>query len=529
MANKNSKRNRTLKSSVRPRKRTSSKKKNGSRYIDKKTEIYAILIIMASILLIISVFGSQDSGYANQKVNDFLSYIFGIGKYIVPFFLILWGASFFLKQIRLLPSRFGWGFFLLFFSLLGIFSNNLRYGDIFDNILIRTRGGIVGAIIFNGLFKLFDRAGAITILSVLIIISILIITRISLISIGKKIREFFVNVDFRIFAEIFKRGRPPVVKDNSVPIRGRDGEYPVGGRKKLSEKNLLGKTGAKFVSEPEVIDNLRKSDRENQRKRKNIPIPGDRQLKMPIMEESGEDHNYQTPPINLLKKSRSAPAKLYKQSIKDRVSTLNKLFNDFNLPARIDRVVRGPSVTMYELTLSPGVKVQRLFSLEDDFCVALGSADLRILAPIPGKSAIGLEVPNKIRSIVTLGDIYSLQDKKLDNELLSVPLGKSLSGDIVYMNIVEMPHVLIAGATNSGKSSCLNSIVISLLMKAKPGELKFIMIDPKMVELSIYNGIPHLLSPVVVNPKKAAAALYWAVEEMENRFRVLVEKTSNHL
>jgi len=529
MANKNSKRNKSSKRSVRPRKKISAKRRSSSRYIGRRTEIYAILIMMVSILLIISVFSSQDSGYVNQRINDFLSYIFGIGKYIIPFFLIVWGASFFLKQIRLLPSRFGWGFFLLFFSLLGIFSNNLKYRDIFDNILIRTRGGITGAAIFNGLFKLFGSAGAITILSVLIIISILIITRISLISIGKKIREFFRHVDFRIFAEIFKRRKPPIVQDSSVPIRIKDREHRVNGRNKHEEKNLLGKPGTKFVSEPEVIDDLRRSEIENQRKRKDTHATGDRQLKMPIMEESGEDENYQTPPVNLLKKSRNVPAKLYKQSIKDRVSTLNKLFDDFNLPAKIDRVVRGPSVTMYELSLSPGVKVQRLFSLEDDFCVALGSADLRILAPIPGKSAIGLEVPNKIRSIVTLGDIYSSQDKKLTGELLSAPLGKNLSGDIIYMNIVEMPHVLIAGATNSGKSSCLNSIVISLLMKAKPSEVKFIMIDPKMVELSIYNGIPHLLSPVVVNPKKAAAALYWAVEEMENRFRVLVEKNFKSL
>ena len=184
---------------------------------------------------------------------------------------------------------------------------------------------------------------------------------------------------------------------------------------------------------------------------------------------------------------------------------------------------------MYEISLAPGVKVQRLFSLEDDFCVALGSADLRILAPIPGKSAIGLEVPNELRTIVTLGDIFSKEDDEISGELLKVPLGKNLSGNTVYMNIVEMPHVLIAGATNSGKSSCLNSIIISLLMKIRPSEVKFIMIDPKMVELSIYNGIPHLLTPVVVNPKKAASALQWAVEEMESRFRVLLEKNYKSL
>lgn len=530
MAKINSRRKKTPGRAARPRKRINTKKKNSGRYISKRAEIYAIFIIMVSILLIISVFSSQDSGYINQRINDFLSYIFGIGKYIIPFLLIIWGSSFFLKQIKLLPSRFGWGFFLLFFSLLGILSHNLKYSGIFDDVLMRTRGGITGAAIFNGLFKLFGSAGAITILSVFIIVSVLVITRVSLIDIGRKIGVFFRHVDFKIFAEVFKREKYPDIKDNAISGRTKTG-LPSLNEKKIQEGKIAsGKSKTRFVGEPELIDDLRRGAIEKQIKARDVPAPEERQLKMPIMtEESGEDENYQTPPVNLLKKSRSVPAKLYKQGIKERVSTLNRLFDDFNLPAKIDRVIRGPSVTMYELTLSPGVKVQRIFSLEDDFCVALGSADLRILAPIPGKSAIGLEVPNKIRSIVTIGDIYSPQDKKLSDELLSVPLGKNLSGNIIYMNIVEMPHVLIAGATNSGKSSCLNSIIISLLMKVKPGEVKFIMIDPKMVELSIYNGIPHLLSPVVVNPKKAASVLQWAVEEMEKRFRVLVEKNFKSL
>ena len=251
---------------------------------------------------------------------------------------------------------------------------------------------------------------------------------------------------------------------------------------------------------------------------------------MPIMKEQGEDENYRTPPINLLKKSQTIPAKLYKQSIKERVNTLNRLFDDFNLSAKIDRVVRGPSVTMYEISLSPGVKVQRLFSLEDDFCVALGSADLTDTGAHTRKirdRTGGSQPAKKYRD--PGGHIFHQVIKKLPMILLAVPLGKNLSGDTIYMNIIEMPHVLIAGATNSGKSSCLNSIIISLLMKVKPSEVKFIMIDPKMVELSIYNGVPHLLSPVVVNPKKAASALNWAVEEMENRFRVLVEKNFKSL
>ena len=241
------------------------------------------------------------------------------------------------------------------------------------------------------------------------------------------------------------------------------------------------------------------------------------------MDSGEEEENYRLPPINLLKKSKIVSIKLYKKSVRDNIETLNQLFDDFNLPAKVTRINRGPSVTLYELMLSKGVRVQKLLSLEDDFCVALGSPDLRFLTPIPGRSAIGIEIPNKIRSIITLGDIYSRRDKEMTENLLGTPLGKDFSGNIVYININDMPHILIGGATNSGKSSCLNSIIISLLMKVKPSQVRFIMMDPKMVELNIYNGIPHLLAPVVTNPKKAASILSWAVDEMKNRFKILVE------
>ncbi len=527
MAQKNSKRKSSVKKTSGSRD-SIRKTKKSTGYIGRRVEVYGILVLMIAILLTISVFIPQDSGLINKRVNEFFSYIFGIGKYIIPFLLLIWGASFFIKKIKLLSLRFGFGFLLLFISLMGIISSNFRYTNIFDSVLIETRGGITGAGVFYGLFKLFGRAGAITVLSVLMVISILVITRISLLDIGKKLGVIFKNIDFKIFSEVFRKEKPLEKRESSEILRTvRDRKEKSNGEGKNTV--VSGKSGKEFVAEPELIDNLSRDAMEKRFKKESNSAKVEQQLKMPIIKEDSEDENYRTPPSNLLKKSKIIPSKLFKQSIKERVGTLNKLFEDFNLPAKIDRVIRGPSVTMYELTLSPGVKVQRLFSLEDDFCVALGSADLRILAPIPGKSAIGLEVPNKLRSIVTLGDIYSRGDSKMSDEVLAVPLGKNLSGDTIYMNIIEMPHVLIAGATNSGKSSCLNSIVISLLMRAKPSEVKFIMIDPKMVELSIYNGIPHLLSPVVVNPKKAASALHWAVEEMENRFRVLVERNFKSL
>ncbi|MDD5622352.1 MAG: DNA translocase FtsK 4TM domain-containing protein [Actinomycetota bacterium] len=518
MARRNYKRKKAVKTRKNSKQAIPGEKK---KYVKRRSEVYGILITGTSVLLFISVYGFAGSGIINTSVNNFLSYIFGIGKYLIPFMLLIWGFSFFLGRIRLLPSSFGWGFFLLFFSILGIVSNNLTIQtNIFDEVLIKDRGGITGAGIFYGLYKLLGSAGALVVLSVFVIISILIITKISMIDIAKKIVYLLKKIKFRRSDDLLKKQ----TEDKRVLLKG-----PAAGSNKIYDNEGVD------LKRIEVIDNMNSISKEKIEtpdefsKKTGADETGGNQLKIPIVRSSDLEDNYRLPPINLLKKSQNLPSKLYKQSVKERVYTLNRLFNDFNLDARIDRVVGGPTVTLYELKLSPGVKVQRLLSLEDDFCVALGSPDLRILTPIPGRSAIGIEVPNTIRSIVTLGDIYSGDDKNLTDNLLNVPLGKNLSGNIVYMDIPRMPHILIAGATNSGKSSCLNSIIISLLMKVKPGNVRFIMIDPKMVELSIYNGIPHLLSPVVINPKKASSALAWIVEEMENRFKVLVGKNFKSL
>lgn len=518
MAGRNYKRKKVVK--TRKNSKTPAKREK-KKYVKRRIEVYGILIIAVSILLFISVYGFAGSGIINTSVNNFLSYIFGKGKYLIPFMLLIWGFSFFLRRIRLLPSSFGWGFFLLFFSILGIMSNNLTVRvNIFYEELLKSRGGITGAGIFYGLFRLLGSAGALVVLSVLVIISILVITKISMIDIAKKIVYLFKKIKFRRSDDLLKKP----VEDERVLL-----EKSAAGSNKIynNEDNA-------DLKRIEVIDNMNISKEkigmpDELMKKVGTGETGGNQLKIPIVRSDDLEDNYRLPPINLLKKSQNLPSKLYKQSVKERVYTLNRLFNDFNLDVRIDRVVGGPTVTLYELKLSPGVKVQRLLSLEDDFCVALGSPDIRILTPIPGRSAIGIEVPNTVRSIVTLGDIYSRDDKNLTDNLLNVPLGKNLSGNIVYMDISKMPHILIAGATNSGKSSCLNSIIISLLMKVRPANVRFIMIDPKMVELSIYNGIPHLLSPVVINPKKASSALSWIVEEMENRFKVLVGRNFKSL
>ena len=521
-------------------------------YVKSRKEVYGIIILMVSVLFFISLFVKGESGVVLKYINFSLSYLFGIGKYIFALLVFVWGISYFIKSLAFLKARLGLGFLLFFLSLSGLFVSSNEIKNIFDEIFISSHGGILGSGIYYGLFKLTNKAGAVTILSFLLLISIIIITNISLIDLYKKIsarqREIKSRKEEKIKNEVFSfgKGEKPEFSGNKefvkVQLSGSIKPEAIN----LSEKHYIN-SEKKF---PFIVDHVKKTPNEIENdieikddaflkekieKAKSatnggaLKISKESQLEMDMPDEEIEHSNYRLPPESLLKKSKAISPSLYKQDIKENIFILNNLFKDFNLAAKVSGVVRGPSVTLYELTLSPGVKVQRLLSLEDDFCVALGSSDIRILTPIPNKSAIGIEVPNKIKSIVTLGDVYSLYDSPVSKEILRVPLGRNLSGEVIYMDINHMPHLLIAGATNSGKSSCINSIIISLLLKAKPHEVKFIMIDPKMVELSIYNGIPHLLAPVVINPKKASVALSWAVDEMENRLKILSDYNCKNL
>jgi len=181
----------------------------------------------------------------------------------------------------------------------------------------------------------------------------------------------------------------------------------------------------------------------------------------------------------------------------------------------------GPTVTRYELELGPGVKVSRLTSLNRDIAYAMATPDVRILAPIPGRSAIGVEVPNRHRTLVALGDLLSSEEALAASHPLDVPIGRDIAGRTVVFNLGEMPHVLISGATGAGKSSCINSLITSLVMRTTPEQLRLLLVDPKRVEMGQYNDLPHLLAPVVVDPKKAANILAWAVKEMERRYDLL--------
>lgn len=246
-------------------------------------------------------------------------------------------------------------------------------------------------------------------------------------------------------------------------------------------------------------------------------------------QDSDSKVEYQKPPITLLDPVKNVDQTADKASIRKNTQKLQATFKSFGVNVIIKKAILGPTITRYEVQPAVGVKVNRIVNLADDLALALAAKDIRIEAPIPGKPFIGIEVPNRATSVVAFKDVMQNQDSKAKIDPMQVPLGKDVSGQIVSANLAKMPHLLIAGSTGSGKSVAINTILTSILMKATPDQVKLILIDPKMVELSVYNGVPHLLIPVVTDPKLAANALSKAVKEMERRYKLFAASGARNM
>ena len=465
----------------------------------KSYQTVSIFMLSLAILIGLSSFGK--AGPIGEFVNNLITWSFGYGVYLFPL-LLIYGSAILIRDKDFINTQkvfVGTLWVQIFTSALFHFYIHAEPLSIsVGSSALQKSGGFISAFIVYPLNNLLAAEMTHVVLLFGLIISVLYMTDIELKDLIGGVQAIFVYSYRFIFA--FYKARREASKINFDFINSEnndDEEEQLNTNVVTLKKEKSKKTVKSQVSE------------------KSKPV------KSKAKSTKKKSSNYVLPPLKLLKSGTdvSTSKKLLQQTATD----LQNLLKEHGVEAELTNIVPGPTVTRYEIELSPGVKVSKVTSLSHDIAYALATPDVRLLAPIPGRSAIGIEIPNRQRKLVSLGDVLSSPEaQKLDHPL-NVGLGLDISGSPRLMNLSELPHVLIAGQTGAGKSSCINSIVTSLLMRTNPEEVKMVMVDPKRVELGQYNNVPHLLTKVITNPKKAVDALSWAVSEMDRRYDLLAD------
>ncbi|HAK9884218.1 TPA: DNA translocase FtsK [Listeria monocytogenes] len=509
------------------KKKTSGRKKSSTRSKKKQSASFR-LEITGVILIAIGVIGLLQLGFVGRGFFALAEMFVGLLSYVLLAGSVILGGYMVIR--RKMPHLFSKRLVGIYLIVLGFLTyihmyfiiHNLGVNAsvvsstwklVLENLFRPNQvgfvgGGMIGAAITSVTYFLLDRLGT------NLIAALLIIYGFSLVS-GISIRQFFSKIA-EFVRYLFTKGKVATEKGKEVKAK-RD--------KKKAEKIVEVEPDevldvvdpAQEEKAPPIISNFSSKVEQEKAPVEEKTTKQEQDLEM-FQQESFENEIYQLPPVDIL-----APAKVTDQSkeydqIKVNAKKLEDTFESFGVKAKITQVHLGPAVTKYEVQPSVGVKVSKIVSLSDDIALALAAKDIRIEAPIPGKSAIGIEVANQNVAMVSLREVLENNPKNNPDEKLQIALGRDISGEAMMASLDKMPHLLVAGATGSGKSVCINGIITSILLRAKPHEVKMMMIDPKMVELNVYNGIPHLLAPVVTNPKKAAQALQKVVAEMERRY-----------
>lgn len=513
MSNKTKKTKSTKKKNT---KKTKKEKKAKNNIPTLSKEAYRSLYFVISILIVI--LSVLQMGIIGRFFDSFFKYLFGSFSYI--FYLIIIAIPIYyildkkLKSPILVASVFILIDFLFQLVLIGNKDTNyISFSDIYNNKVSLYGGGIISYYPVKLLIYLLSYYG-----SLLIVISAIITIIVLYLNINY--RSFVLKIKYYV-SNAFERDTYVEEKESNI----EPSEFEINNTEDLNNENS-NEQRYNDIKDKELVVDIREFPEEENTDEIVASRPTKRRIIEEVKEEPTQEidkievneesyDNYVLPPITLLNNPIKKQT-VTKGDIVEKSKILQSTFNNFGIEVKIVKAIVGPSITQFQILPTPGTKVSKIVNLSNDIALNLAAKDVRIEAPIPGKSLIGIEIPNSVNELVTMKEVF-VNDK--DNSPLSVALGKDVSGESMFTRIDKTPHLLIAGSTGSGKSVCVNTIITSILLKNKPDKVKLIMIDPKMVELSIYDGIPHLLTSVVTDPLKAADVLHKVVLEMESRYR----------
>ncbi len=492
-------------------------------------DIWIVVLVVVGLLAALAEAGLL--GPVGRAISEALKLLFGVGRFFLPPLLVALGVALVWGKVEVERSRFAWGLALGLVSVCGL--GDLAGGRPGVHATVAALGhggGWIGVLVGGGLHRALGVGGAVVVLLALLVVAIMIVTGIGLRALVAG-TVAFVRALARLFSKWWT-ARPMNARDESEehvePEAPRSRTRDVAQAPEFSPAPPPDVEGESYRDDPSGYESEEDAYDDEAPDYEPYGEPSDADAQSdppgelaPVVSHPIMASEWVLPPSSLLQRT--------KEQRQDRTATevagreLVDALAAHGVETTLVGYTVGPTVTRFELELGPGVKVARVTSLNKDIAYAMASPDVRILAPIPGRSAIGVEVPNRQRSLVALGDLLAADEAVAATHPLDVPIGRDISGKTVVVNLGEMPHVLISGATGAGKSSCINSLITSLVMRATPDQVRLLLIDPKRVEMGQYNDLPHLLAPVVVDPKKAAATLAWAVKEMERRYDLLAE------
>jgi S-DNA-T family DNA segregation ATPase FtsK/SpoIIIE len=493
---------------------------------DRRSDAWGLLLLLIAVIAGLGTWAD-----AAGPVGAFLDALFHslIGSFalISPVVIAALGIAIVFDRDSHQLGRIGVGGTLVGISLLGgwhLLRGAPHPGDTAGIVALHDAGGLLGFAVSRPLVLGLSLAGAWAVYVFLVALGTLVLTRTSLQTVGRAIREWFLSVpQARAERAAAKATSSPASETTKLPAAAdEDGLDEAAAARLERRRATVAATGKQDPLPGTTDDGLTEADRLAGR----TPAPptpdapsGGRRTATPL-KPADDWQDYQLPDLSMLAEGKAVGDRATAH-IEAQASALQETLEQFSIDATVARWSRGPTVTQFEIELGPGVAVKKVGNLGDDIAYALAAPDVRIVAPIPGKSAIGVEVPNRSRDLITLGDILRSDAAQNEPHPLFVALGVDIAGNPAMVNLTKMPHLLVAGATGSGKSVTLNAMITSVVMRARPDQVRMILIDPKQVELNAYDGVPHLLTPVVTDARRAADAVSWCVKEMELRYDTL--------